>query len=300
MAGEALPLSAWLARLSVLELEGLAVTASYTRGLSLEEPLNSRVRGNLGARLRALRCITRAPDCAGCREVAVCDYARIFETPSAVVAGAHGSHGTHPFWLRGLPAVERLSAGTKVVARLFAAGFARPTLPYLDVALRGALEDTGAVAGFARPFKLGLAGPWPEATTWRLTAVTPLAVHADPAQCAKDCPEAPWLAVLVRAGLRRLGALGAAYVPGWTRARAGVPDLRGVVLEEGGLAPWSSERYSARQRRSVPLEGLTGSAVVRGEALRELGALWGLLSVVSVGKSTALGFGELRAEPLDG
>lgn len=297
----ALPLDRWVARFGALAVEGVAIDARVPRRLVRDEPLNTRVRGNLGARLRDLRCVTRAPTCAGCGEVAGCDYARVFEAPAATVAGAHGSHGTHPYWLQGVPALEDVAAGTRFTARVAAVGVARGALPYLDVALRDALARAGAVdLSASRPFRATAAAPVGAARRWRLTTASPLVVRADDARCREECPAAPWLAALARAGVRRLAALASAYLPDAPRARAALPDLRGVALGEGRWVAWSSRRYSQRQGRAVPLAGLVGSAVVEGDALRELGPLLGALAVVGVGKATAQGFGDLRVEPLGG
>ena len=121
-------------------------------------------------------------------------------------------------------------------------------------------------------------------------------MRGDEEVCRAMCPRVPWLALLVRAGVRRLDALVRAFAPpagGWL-PRAELPELATVELIGGGLAPWSSSRFSHRQRRRMPLEGVQGEAAVRGPGVEELAPLLRALAVASVGKATSLGFGTLR------
>jgi hypothetical protein len=294
-----LPLDAWIARASRLELDTLEIDVVARRTLELREPLNSVVRGLLGARLRDLRCITRAPTCEGCAEASRCDYARVFETAAEHAPGAHGSHGLHPYWLRGVPAVRDLPEGVKLRVRLAAAGFARPVLPYLDVALRDAWARLGAgalVLSASRSARMSVPIFRSDASSWLIEAMTPLVLGGDPAKARVDCPTAPWLALLVRAGVRRVSALLAAYAPEVERASVEIPDLRGIELIEGGFSEWSDSRYSARQGKRVPLGGWVGRMEVRGEAMATLSPLLSALGVLNVGKGTAMGFGDVRMD----
>lgn len=113
---------------------------------------------------------------------------------------------------------------------------------------------------------------------------------------ARACPRAPWLALLVRAGIRRLDALLTAFA-GATPRYAELPSMVDVEVE-GQLSRWRGSRYSRRQAQRFPLDGLVGRAVARGEAMHEVGALLRVLELTSVGKATSMGFGALSAEPL--
>lgn len=288
-----------LAPLRDLDLDTVAINIVIARDLDLRDPLNVVIRGLLGARLRDLRCLTRAPTCDRCDLTARCDYIRIFETPAALTPGAHGSHGPHPFWLQGIPAEHHLPAGTMIAARLATIGFARPLLPYLDVALRDAWMRLGAGAvelSASRTTRERLPPHPPSARALSLHALTPLVLSGDPARAKEGCPAAPWLSLLVRAGVRRLRSLDAAYAGGPERVRVAFPDLREVVVVDGGWSRWGASRYSARQKQRQPLGGWIGRATVRGEGVAEIAPLLSALGVLSVGKGTTMGFGEVRVE----
>jgi len=304
-----LPLQAWLGQLSALELTALEVAVRFRAPVRLADPAGAVVRGLLGERLRDLRCLTRVPTCEGCAETARCDYGRIFAGEAGPREWRGRARDLHPYWLQGPPVARELGAGTQWTARLVVAGSAATALPYLDVALRDALARLGALpraeapelsASSSRRVTLPLpepvvgAGTWP----WRLEARTPLVLRGDEAWCERTCPRAPWLALLVRAGIRRLDALLGAFTPLAVRPRVEMPPLEDVEVVEGRLAWWKGSRFSRRQGRRFSLEGLTGSVVLRGAAVDAIGTLLRVLEVTGVGKATSMGFGTLSATPL--
>lgn len=300
-----LPLAAWLPQLAALELTAIHVDARLPRPIRFSDPVCAVARGLLGERLRDLRCLTRAPTCEGCADAAACDYARIFAGEAGAPGVATDPRGVvHPYWLQGLPALADLPAEARLAVRLVVVGAAAEALPYLDVALRDALANLGVPASGER---LSLSAsrleritirPAPsESRLWRIEVKTPLVLRGDLDAAARDCPAAPWLALLVRAGVRRLhGLLRAFGAP--PSAPAEIPDVRDAVVTEGQVARWRGSRFSQRQGVRFPLDGLVGSAVVRGEAMPAVGALLQALQVTSVGKTTTMGFGVLEARPL--
>ncbi|MBI5514305.1 MAG: CRISPR system precrRNA processing endoribonuclease RAMP protein Cas6 [Deltaproteobacteria bacterium] len=290
-------LEAWLRPLREVPLALCPVTLRATAEARWAEPLNTLLRGVLGSRLRALRCLTGAPDCGGCPHTMTCDYAGLFETPGARTPGAHGARGVHPFWLRGVPAVQSLAAGSVVNAELWAVGFGVPLLPYLEVSLREAAARLQPTPLVGLP---GQGGPraWPHASyssdTWKIETLTPCVVDPDLERGRRSCPGAPWLPVLVRAMVRRAATLMGAFAPEIEREPAPLLDLSRVEILGGGLTRWSASRFSARQGQWVPLRGWTGSLTVRGDVLWDIGPLFQVAARTGIGKNTALGFGGLR------
>ena len=302
-----LPLHRWLGQLAALELTALDIAVHFRAPIRLADPACAVVRGLLGERLRDLRCLTRAPTCEGCADTTRCDYARIFTGEAASSALRTGARALHPYWLQGLPVARTIDAGTRLTARLTVTGPAASALPYLDVALRDALARIGALPRESAPelsasrtqrLALPLAEPVPGASLWRIEASTPLVLRGDPDACERACPRAPWLALLVRAGIRRLDALLGAFSPVAAPPRVEMPRLDDVEVVEGQLVRWRGSRFSQRQGQRFPLDGLTGNAVVRGPAMATAGTLLRVLEVTGVGKATSMGFGVLAAAPL--
>jgi len=285
-----LPLDAWLQPALALPLIEISIDASIPRHVRLGAPACAVVRGRLGKRLREVRCLTGARTCDGCPQASRCDFAQLFDD------GAQ-----HAFWFQGVPATSGLDRGARLTARLYLAAPAHTAAPYFDVTFRDALRalDPDAVLSPSRwrCMSLGdLAPPELPAGPLHLRTESPLCLRGDEAVCRSLCPRVPWLALLVRAGVRRLDALVRAFAPpvGGQLPRAELPDLSSVELIRGALSPWSSSRFSHRQHQRMPLEGLQGDAVVHGPHLAALAPLLRALTVTSVGKSTSLGLGTLR------
>ena len=289
---DALPLVDWLRPALDLPLIEISVDVTIRRRIQLSSPTCAVLRGLLGKRLRDLRCLTGAATCAGCPETPHCDYARTFEGESP-----------QPFWLQGIPATQTIESGVKLTSRVYLASPAHETAPYLDVALRDALRALDAEVVLSpsrfRHEPLGQLVP-PESAEGplHLRTETPMCLRGDDAICRQLCPRVPWLALLVRAGVRRLDALVRAFAPppGGRLPRAELPDLSKIDLLGGALAPWFSSRFSHRQHKRLPLRGLAGDAILHGEHLRALVPLLRVLAVTGVGKATSLGFGVVRME----
>jgi hypothetical protein len=290
---DALPLVDWLRPALDLPLIEISVDVIIRRRIQLSSPTCAVLRGLMGKRLRDLRCLTGAPTCTGCPEAARCDYARTVEAESP-----------HPFWFQGVPATQTVDSGVKLTSRLYLASPAHEIAPYLDVALRDAFRTLDAEAVLSpsrfRHAPLGqLVPPESPEGPLHLRTETPMCLRGDDDICRQLCPRVPWLALLVRAGVRRLDALVRAFAPppGGRLPRAELPDLSKVDLLGGGLAQWSSSRFSHRQHKRMPLRGLAGDAILHGEHLHALVPLLRVLAVTGVGKATSLGFGVVRMVP---
>lgn len=329
-AGE--PLSSWIERARALVVGAVELDVEAQADLELRDPLNTVVRGLLGERLRDLWCLTGAPSCEGCEARASCSYARVFETPASLVQGAHGSHGPHPFWLGGVPAVHTLARGARFTARISAVGpDASGTLAYLELGLRDALRTIqptaerragsrahssprrgagGSPPRLVQPLgrwlrvsapRIRPAGPLVLAAAARerlsLYVVTPLILGELSDRAAAERPRAPWLPLVVRAGVRRISALTTAYA-GASRERALLPALDEMRVE-GDLSEWFGSRFSVRQGRRHPLAGdrrrtgWVGAAELSGPGTLDLARFFHVLSIVGVGNKTSMGFGDL-------
>ena len=69
------------------------LTARVQQPLSLPDYAGSLLRGQFGAALRNVACMTRQPTCPGCPLTQTCPYTRIFEAPPP----PRGSHALQDF-----------------------------------------------------------------------------------------------------------------------------------------------------------------------------------------------------------
>lgn len=285
----AIPLREWVRPALHLSLVQLTVDLTLRGAVRTNSPICAVVRGLIGQRFRELRCLTGADHCSGCSHRALCDYAQIFD-----------DEDVHAFWLRGLPATTQARAGSTFAVTLHLATPAHAAAPYLEVAVRDALRAL-APDGLLRPTRwargaLGDLLPAPtDPAAVHLRAGTPWVLRGNHEAYRSRSPQAPWFALLVGAGIRRVDALLRRFAPSATghRPRADVPDLADVAVVAGRLRPWSSSRFSHRQARRIPLRGLQGSATLTGRHLDATLPLLRILTVTGVGKATALGLGTL-------
>jgi hypothetical protein len=78
---------------SALPLARYRFTARVRQPLNLPEYAGSLLRGQFGAALRSVACMTRQPTCPGCPLLHTCPYTRIFEAPPP----PRGSHALQDF-----------------------------------------------------------------------------------------------------------------------------------------------------------------------------------------------------------
>jgi hypothetical protein len=292
------PVPRWIEWAVGFKVVSLSVDAACLHpGRRHDAPFNTVVRGLIGMRLRDLRCLTRATTCAGCPETARCDYASVFAR--RLMANESDSEGDEvpPFWLQGLPAGRALARRTQLSIRLHVAGHAVGVLPYLDAACRGALVHLGMrpSASVVHSTDLRTLTHEPITKTLRITARSPLRLRGDLSRSRRECRAAPWFALLVRSGVRRLDRLRMAFGEPGDRPYLEMPALDDVEVVS---AHGDSMRSWRDTRKEVPLNGLIGSAVVAGEGVRRLVPLLRLLTITNVGKATTMGFGDLAIEEL--
>lgn len=285
---------AWLQPLRALSLRRMTLTTTLASDVALQDPLCSVVRGLAAASVRAQRCLTGTPACDGCAEAARCDYASLIGTREA------DGDLARPWWLDGVPGATAAAKGQRWRVALTTVDRGAPRTAALAAGLASALERVG-VAGAARHgVAEGIAGPyaWPalDGAALRLATVSPWLVRLEGddgmARSEARCPEAPWLALLAGAIVRRCDALARAYGDG-PLGPLRLPDLRGVRCVEGGWAPWRGSRFSHAQQRRMPLAGFAGEAVLEGDGVAAVAPLLAVGAAVGAGRLRALGFGSL-------
>jgi hypothetical protein len=307
-----LALAAWLDRMGALEIHEIRLSASVTRSIRVRDPYCTVVRGLFGDRLRDFRCLSRALTCLECRETSQCDYARIIGVEeSGGSSSPTDVQPVHPYWLQGLVANTEIQKGTQIAACLRAIASPVAVMPYLDAALRDALVRAGGFVRdpLVRTVSLGASKiapvSLPEFSSWtsnqplehvRIETITPVLLRGDRAAGRDLCPNAPWLGMLVRAGVRRIDALVRGYAPGVPQARVEFPSLQDVRVISGELKPWRGSRFSQRQGQRTPFAGLEGSVVIAGNGVAAIAPLLAALEIINVGKTTSMGFGNLRVE----
>lgn len=283
----ALPLSRWRAELTL------------RHELALASPACTLVRGLMGERLRALRCLTGAPRCDGCPQARRCEFAALIGAPEAGVAG----DDPRPFWWRGVPCAEALPVGARFTVEVFTVAAAMHSETTLTEAFTDALERLGTNPSRRHAVRVidHTRVTWPPVTSARvqsvhLTALTPLQLRGDLARSRENCPSFPWLALLVSAGLRRVASLVERFGGGGPVPRVQMPHLRDVHVVEDTLRVVQTTRYTQRQEKRVPIEGWTGEVQLTGESVDAIVPLLRAMEVTGVGKGTTMGLGALGVE----
>jgi hypothetical protein len=285
----------WVERLAVFSLVRVSTPVTMLRDLDLREPACVQLRGQLGALFREQRCLTGALSCEGCPESEACDFARVFD--------AEGSPNQTPsYWLQGVPAHMDLRRDTHGEPTLWMLERELDVAPFLGEALRRALLQLGRPPGTplwkpalqvapVRVERHALPRVAP-ASCWTIRARTPLDLRADDLERhRRRCPAAPEFSLLLEAAVRRLYRLAQEALPQRTWPTPRLPSLEGLHRVEGGLRRTQDRRYSHRQQKIMPLQGVVGELCVEGEVLEELSPLLGLLPILGAGKKTTMGFG---------
>lgn len=288
--------------------------------LRLPDYAGSLLRGQFGAALRRVSCMTGEKSCHGCPLRATCPYPAIFETPApAAHAMQHFSHVPNPYVIEPPPLGTRfVDAGDVLQFSVVLIGRAVAQLPLVSFALqravegglgreraRGALEQ---IAWHASDGTNDLLPVWhrgdtaitahdahvtlpatTDARALRLVLHTPLRLQH---QGHPVRPHALTPRKLVADLLRRITLL--------AEFHADRPDLVGdagaLVRQADTLAhrpalrwqDWS--RYSSRQQQEMTLGGAVGEWTLEGELDRLHPWLW-LGQWLHVGKNATFGMG---------
>ena len=121
------------------------LTARVQQPLALPDYAGSLLRGQFGAALRNVACMTRQPTCSGCPLVQTCPYTRIFEAPPPP-KGQHAlqdfSQIPNPYIIEPpTPGARVLGVGEELVFHLVLVGQARDQLALIVFALQRALSQ---------------------------------------------------------------------------------------------------------------------------------------------------------------
>lgn len=128
-----------------LPLARYRFTAVVREPLPLPDYAGSLLRGQFGAALRQVACMTRQPTCAGCPLLQTCPYTRIFEAPPPP-KGQHAlqdfSQIPNPFIIEPpTPGARVLDADAALVFHMVLVGHARDQLALVVFALQRALAQ---------------------------------------------------------------------------------------------------------------------------------------------------------------
>ena len=286
------------------------------------------LRSALGGALRAATCSTGAPTCQGCAFVPSCPYGALF-APDTRPAALHAGFGDVPrSYVVHLarPLASEIAAPTDFSFDVVLVESAASALPALVGAVRR-LEHTGLgdhrEAGAGRVRLQRVESVHTPALLWTRSrgAVTlappalPLGLQPPPPAGAPldlhfDTPvrlltggqvqHAPTLETLVRALVRRVGALAAVHgrLDDALRARLdGYLDDARPLDARAQFVPAARSRYSARQGQRFNLDGALGTLRLAPGWDR----LWPLLAAgetLHVGKNTTHGLGQYRLAPV--
>lgn len=311
-----------------LPLARYRFTFRMSDALRLPDYAGSLLRGQFGAALRRVSCMTGDKTCDGCPLRATCPYPAIFETPApAAHAMQRFSHVPNPYVIEPPPFGTRfIDAGGPLQFSIVLFGRAVAQLPLVSFALQRAIEGglgreraRGTLEQIARQASDGaddFIPVWQQgdaaiaahdshvafpaalgARTLRLTLHTPLRLQH---QGRPLRPQALTPRKLVADLLRRITLLAEFHAdrPGL------VPDASRLVRQADALdhrpalrwQDWS--RYSSRQQQEMTLGGAMGEWTLQGELAALLPWLW-LGRWIHVGKNATMGMGRYDLHVVD-
>lgn len=295
-------------------------TFRMAAALRLPHYAGSLLRGQFGAALRRVSCMTRAPACEGCPLRATCPYPAVFEAPGPAVHSLQNfSHIPNPYVVEPPPLGTRhIDAGETLQLGLVLFGHALGHLPLISFALQRAIEgglgkerargtlesievqhpEDGrfepvwlagdpAIAGHDTDFPLAAATAARARITLQLHTPLRLQHQGHPVR-----PHALTPRKLIADLLRRITLL-SEFHAGRPSLVTDVPALvrHADTLAHHGALRWLDwSRYSSRQRQEMTLGGAVGTWTLEGDLAPLLPWLW-LGQWLHVGKNATLGMG---------
>ena len=290
------------------------------RAGNLPHWLGSAWRGMLGHALKQAVCTTGLPECGPCRLINLCPYPAIYEArpPLEPHILRRYPQAPGPFVLRPSPGGQ-IKAGDQLTLDLLMYGKHVTDLPLIVRALilagRGGIGESRIPLRLERMMSVDAAGQSEPIDLDRLDRQQAAFQPEEAAALGQQSIQVEFISPLrlrinnryvdsVNLGfrdffsslLRRYSALATCY-------GTGEPDLdfRNLVqLSESvdfrpiHLAQHDLARHSSRQRKTIPMSGVTGRAELSGPALKGLWPLLWLGQWLHVGKGVNMGLGQYR------
>jgi len=313
------------AMLTSLPIARYRFTARVQQPLALPDYAGSLLRGQFGAALRNVACMTRQPTCPGCPLIQTCPYTRIFEAPPP----PKGSHALQNFSQIPNPyIIEPPSPGARVLDadddfefHIVLIGHAIEQLPLIIFALQRAMHQGLTKArvptdlmqvdwlgehGTAHPI-WHMEHPTLLAHTAQLTLPqsstgpqhqlalhihTPMRLQSQgkPLGVGQLTPRALLYAIVRRCALMMEFHAG---LGGWAEAAQHIRNLSPTLTDTQELQWFDWTRYSSRQKQEMTLGGVLGRWTLQGapDALAEIYPWLWLGQWLHVGKNASMGLG---------
>lgn len=322
---------------SLLPIARYRFSARVVDALALPPYAGSLLRGQFGAALRHLACMTRQPSCTDCPLRATCPYTRIFEAPApaehalqrfSAIPNAYVVEPPAPVIApEPSPAASVLEPGQMLAFHMVLIGNALEQLPLVIVAWQRALQQ-GLTKNRSRAELIEV--QWVDADgvhhpVW--TAEQPrLQAHAASLRLPPPPSNLDGLLLHIHTPLRLqhqgdplrphqisvrtlLSALArrAALVlefhadqPQWGQQVPATVALTEQLHDQHSLQWFDWKRYSSRQQQEMTLGGVVGQWQLRGttEALASAWPWLWLGQWLHVGKNASFGLGGYRLEAL--
>jgi len=299
-------------------------SATVQQPLQLPDYAGSLLRGQFGAALRQVACMTRQPTCAGCPLLQTCPYSRIFDAP-APPRGEHAlrdfSQVPNPYVMEPPePGARTIAAGASLHFGMVLIGHATEQLALVVFALQRALaqgltrqripavltqvqwldaqgvahtiwtNDRPALADHPATLSIPAAPVGAEHITLQIHAPLRLQQQGGPLGVDQLTPRA-----LIAALARRTALLLElqARQSGWGEAARLATHLGGTLDDTRALHWFDWTRYSSRQHQEMTLGGVLGHWTLHGHA-QTVAALWPWLWLgqwLHVGKNATMGMG---------
>ena len=314
-----------------LPLARYRFTAIVQQPLALPEYAGSLLRGQFGAALRNVACMTRQPTCPGCPLLQTCPYTRIFEAqppPKGQHALQDFSQIPNPYVMEPpTPGARMLAAGDRLEFSMVLIGHALGQLALIVFALQRALSqgltrqrvpaelqrvdwlDEAGIAHqiwahtqptlAAHPGTLEVPAAPNGIDNITLHIRTPLRLQnqGHPLGVAQLSPRA-----LVAALTRRTALLMELHAgqSGWGEAARQITHTSESLTDTRDLRWFDWTRYSSRQQQEMTLGGVLGRWTLHGgaDALAEIWPWLWLGQWLHVGKNATMGMGGYSLDPM--